>query len=104
MVLTGEETNLFFESNVKMAIPNVTKVQIVNEGISEVTDLLDFGKDTLQHITDNLIRPVGRVPETKYIAPVPLMLPLTTVTKIKTHPFLFGAKYQKRLLIACDMV
>ena len=42
MVLIGAETNLFFKSKNHMSIPDVTVVQIVNEGISKVIELIYF--------------------------------------------------------------
>ena len=62
--------SLFFEADNQMAIPNVTVVQLVNEGISEVTYLLYFDKDNLQKIADNLRCPGGRVPDANYISPI----------------------------------
>ena len=62
--------SLFFEADNQMAIPNVTVVQLVNEGISEVTYLLYFDKDNLQKISDNLRCPGGRVPDANYISPI----------------------------------
>jgi hypothetical protein len=96
MVLTGAQTTQFFESNDQMGIPNATTIQLQNEGISTVDDLNDFDKDTLQQVADNLRRPGGRVPD-----PTPGAAAGAT---IPTPPFVFGAKSQKRLLAACDIV
>jgi hypothetical protein len=96
MVLTAAQTTAFFESDDQMGIPNATVIQLQNEGISTVDDLNDFDKDTLQQVADNLRRPGGRVPD-----PTPGAAAGST---IPTPPFVFGAKSQKRLLAACDIV
>ena len=99
-MITGSETTLLFETNNQMDIPNKTVSHIVNEGISKVTNIPPFDKDTLQEITENIRRPEGRVPDPNYIALVPLpVLPLP-LTTILTRSFVFGVKYQKRFLIA----
>ena len=104
MILTGSETTLLSEAKNQMAIPNTMVVQLVNEVISEVNDLLYFDKDNLQYITDNLFRPGVRVPRPNYIDPVPFLVPPPPVPIIPTLQFIFGAKYQKGLLIACDLI
>jgi hypothetical protein len=96
MVLTAAQTTAFFESADQMSIPNATVIQLQNEGIETVDDLIDFDKDTLQQVADNLRRPGGRIPD-----PTPGAAPGAT---IPTPPFVFGAKSQKRLLAACDIV
>jgi hypothetical protein len=40
-----------------MAIPNVTVVQFVAEGINTVDDLAEFDKDKIVQIASNLRRP-----------------------------------------------
>ena len=57
MVLTAGQTTLFFENDDQMGIPQATVVQLANEGLSTVGDLVDFDKDTLQQVTDNLRSP-----------------------------------------------
>jgi hypothetical protein len=96
MVLTNAQTTAFFEQDAQMGIPNETVIQLQAEGISTVDDLIDFDKDTLQQVADNLRRPGGRVPD-----PTPGAAAGAT---IPTPPFVFGAKSQKRLLSACDIV
>ena len=99
-MITGSETNLLFETNNQMDIPNTTVAHIVNEGIYKVTNIPPFDKDTLQDITENIRRPGGRVPDPNYIDLVPLpVLPLP-LTTILNRPFVFGVKSQKRFLIA----
>ena len=96
MVLTAAQTAAFFEDAAQMGIPHVTVLQLQLEGISTVDDLADFDKDSLQQLADNLRRPGGRVPD-----PNPNAAPGAT---IPTPPFVFGAKSQKRLLVACNLV
>ena len=96
MVLTAAQVRDFFENNGQMAIPHATVVQLENEGITTVDDLIDFDKDTLQQVADNLRRPGGRIPN-----PDPNAPPGSTIPQ---PPFTFGAKSQKRLLAACELV
>jgi hypothetical protein len=96
MVLTAAQTTAFFESADQMSIPNATIIQMQNEGIETFDDLINFDKDTLQQVADNLRRPGGRIPD-----PTPGAAPGAT---IPTPPFVFGAKFQKRLLAACNIV
>jgi hypothetical protein len=96
MVLTVAQTTVFFEHNDQMGIPNATVLQLQLEGISTVDDLSDFDKDTLQQVADNLRRPGGRVQDSTPVAVMGATIP--------TPPFVFGAKLQKRILAACDIV
>ena len=96
MVLTAAQTTAFFEHADQMGVPHVTVVQLQAEGITLVSDLADFNKDSLQQLADNLRRPGGRVPD-----PNPAVQPGST---IPTPPFVFGAKSQRRIAVACDLV
>lgn len=87
---------MFFENAAQMAIAHVTRVAMVNEGIEHVQDLVDFDKDTLSQVADNLRRPGGRIPNPDPNAPQG-----STIAK---PPFVFSAKLQKRLLPGCDLV
>ena len=80
MVLTGAQTTAFFEGADQMAIPNATVLQLVAEGIATVDDLAEFDKDTISQIAHNLRRPPAGA-----------------------H-YVFGAKSQKRLTAACEIV
>jgi hypothetical protein len=80
MVLTAAQVTIFFEDANGMAIPNATVLQLVAEGINNVDDLSEFDKDTIQQIASNLRRPPAGA-----------------------H-YVFGAKSQKRLTAACDIV
>ena len=81
MVLTVAQTTNFFQQNAQMDIPAATVAQLVNEGISTVDDLMDFDKDSLEQVANNLRRLPGGA-----------------------AAFTFGAKSLKRLIIACDLI
>ena len=87
MVLTAAQTTAFFESPDQMGIPHATMVQMQVKGIQSIADLADFEKDSRQHLADNLRKPGGRIPD-----PIP------------TPAFTYGAKSQKRLTVACDLI
>ena len=96
MVLTTTQTTAFFEHADQMGIPHITMVQLQAEGITSVSDLADFNKDSLQQLADNLRRPGGCIPD-----PNPAAQPGST---IPTPPFVFGAKSQRRIAVVCDLV
>ena len=84
MVLTVAQTTSFFENADQMAIPHATVLELVNEGIDTVDGLEEFDNDTIDQIANNLRRPA--------VAPA------------GGHHFVFGAKSQKRLKVACELV
>ena len=47
MVFTQAQTTSFFENADQMGIAHDTELQLINEGIDDVSDLLDFNKDML---------------------------------------------------------
>lgn len=104
MPITVAQTLLFFEANDQMAIPPRTLAQLRNEGIHTVDDLSEFDKDTLKQIADNLRRPGGRVQDPNYVQPDPMPDPPPAVPTVATPPFIFGAKSQKPLQVACELV
>jgi len=79
-----------------MAILNATRIQLQQEGIEHLSDLLDFDKEALRQVAENLRRPGGRVPN-----PDPAADPGDT---IPTPPFVFGAKSQIRLKAATSIM
>jgi hypothetical protein len=97
MVFTAGQTTAFFEHAEQMGIPHATVIQLVVEGINEVQDLAEFDRDALTQVADNLRRPGGRIPNADPAAPA-------GATIAQEPPFSFGAKAQKRLLAACDLV
>ena len=96
MVLTAAQTTTFFEHADQMGIPHATVIQLCAEGIKAVTDLVEFDKESLQQLADNLRCPGGCVPDPNPGAPASATIP--------TPPFIFGAKSQKRIAVACDLV
>ena len=96
MVLTMAQTTTFFEHAHQMGIPHITVVQLQAEGITLVSDLVDFNKDSLQQLADNLRCPGGRV-----LDPNPAAQPGST---IPTPPFVFGAKSQRHIAVVYDLV
>jgi hypothetical protein len=81
MVMTVNQMRAFFENADQMAMPDATIIQLQAEGISTVDDLMDFDKETLQQVANNLRRPGGG-----------------------GAPLTFGAKSQLRLSVATNLV
>jgi hypothetical protein len=96
MALTAAQTADFFREEAQLGIPNPTVAQMQAEGITNVQDLAYFDKEFLQQLADNLRQPGGRAPD-----PNPNTAPGNT---IPTLAFVFGAKSQKRLLVATDLI
>ena len=96
MVLTAAQTTAFFENPDQLGIPHETMVQIQREGIQSVADLADFEKQELQQLADNLRKPGGRIADPNPNAAAGATIP--------TPAFTYGAKSQKRLTVACDLV
>ena len=86
MVLTVAQTTTFSEHAEQMGIPHATVMQLQSEGITLVSDLVDFDKNSLQQLADNLRHPGGRVPDPNPGAPPGSTIP--------TPLFVFGAKSQ----------
>jgi hypothetical protein len=63
MVLTAGQTAAFSHEAAQMGIPNETIAQMPAEGITNVQDLADFEKESLQQLADNLRKPGGRMPD-----------------------------------------
>ena len=104
MPITANQITLFFEEPAQMALPHSTRLQLAQEGITTVKDLVDFDKDTIEQVSNNLRRPTGRITDPNYVAPNPLPVPPPQAPTIPQPPFVFGAKSQKRLLVACDLI
>ena len=104
MPITANQLTLFFEADAQMALPHSTRLQLAQEGITTVRDLVDFDKDTIEQVSNNLRRPTGRITDPNYVAPNPLPVPPPQAPTIPQPPFVFGAKSQKRLLVACDLI
>ncbi|KAL7557676.1 hypothetical protein ACA910_021099 [Epithemia clementina (nom. ined.)] len=86
----------FFEHQDQMGILHETVLQMQEEGINAVSDLTDFDKDLLLQLADNIQQPGGRVPNPNPAAPTGAMF--------LTPAFSFGAKSQKRIAVACNLI
>jgi hypothetical protein len=100
MVLTNAQVTAFFQNADQMAIPARTRVQLATEGIDHPSDLLEFKKDSLKQIAENLRRPSGRIPDPNAGADGGPPVGAT----ISTPPFVLGAKSLQRLITAADIV
>ena len=96
MVFTAAQRTAFFENNDQMGIPHATVMKLQEEGISRPDDLVDFDKDTIKQIADNLQCPAGRIPDPTPGAPAG--------ATILTPPFVFGAKSVMRLTAVTKLV
>ena len=96
MVLTMAQMTTFFEHAKQMGIPHATVLQLQSKGITLVSDIADFNKNSLQQLADNLRHPGGCVPDTNPGAPPGSTIP--------TPPFVFGAKSQRHITVVCDLV
>ena len=100
MVLTAAQSTAFFESPDQMGIPHTTMVQMQVEGIQSIADLVDFEKDSLQQLANNLRKHGGRIADPDPNTPAGATIP----TPIPTPIFKYGAKLHKRLTVACDLI
>ena len=96
MVVTAAQMTAFFENPDQMGIPHSTVIQLQVEGITGIQDLADFDKDTSQQLADNLRKPAGRIPDPNPTGAAGAMIP--------TPSFVFGAKSQHRISVACEIV
>ena len=92
----GSPDDYIFEVNEEMGIPHAMVIQLQTEGITTLGDLADFEKDSLQQLADNLCHPGGRTPDPSPNAAAGTTIPMPTIT--------FGAKSQKWLLVACNLI
>src|SRR6056300_858215 len=86
---TAETTKKFFEDADQMALNSRTVGALKEEGIEEVQDLLEFKKDDLTAVFENLRKPDKVLQDEKLVA---------------VEPFKVSAKSQKRLIIASNAV
>jgi hypothetical protein len=97
MVLAQAQTTAFFQDAAQMGLPNRTVTQLATEGITDVTDLVDFKKEHLELVAKNLRAPPGRVPH-------PDAALAAAGPTIPTPPFVIGAISLMRLEAAADMI
>ena len=95
MVFTAAQRTAFFENNDQMGIPHATVVQLRDEGITHPDNLVDFNKDMIKQIADNLRCPAGRLPDPTPGAAAGVTIP--------TPPFVFRAKSIMRLMAATKL-
>jgi len=96
MVLTAAQITAFFTDADQMGIPQRTVDQLEQEGIESPDDLVDFDKDTLAMVAENLRRPGGREPNPDPNAAAGATIP--------TQPYVFSAKSQQRMLAVANIV
>jgi hypothetical protein len=96
MPLTAAQIASFFEDDDQMGLTNETVNKLVEEGIDDPDNLSDFDKDMLKQVAENLRKPGGRIPNPDPNAPAG--------STIETPPFPFGAKSQKRMLEAGELI
>jgi hypothetical protein len=110
MVITNAQTTAFFEDPVQMAVDPVTRAQLVVEGITEVDDLQEYDKESWLVLSQNLKKPTGRAPNPDHVpaaagADAAAIAAANAIAPtIPQPPFVFGAKTQKRLLVASEIV
>ena len=92
-MFTNAQTTAFFKNTNQMVIPHATVINLAKEGIANCSDLAEFYDVTIKLIADNLKKPGGQVTDPNY-----------SKATIATPPFVFGAKFQQRLNIACHLV
>ena len=94
MVLTGNQTTLFFENANQMGLANRTRVYLQTEGIVTVEDLAEFvTKESWVQVIENCKRP-PKIPD-----PANPAGPL-----IEQEAFRIGAKSLKRLKVAAKCI
>lgn len=59
MVLTAAQVQAFFTDADQMGIPARMVAQLIHEGITTPEDLIDFDKDTIAQVAENLRCPGG---------------------------------------------
>ena len=83
VVLPATQTTAFMGDGSQMVIPHGTVDQLHNEGISVISDLIDFDKSIIKKISSNLFCPVGRIADPDTGAAPGAAIP--------APPFVFGA-------------
>jgi hypothetical protein len=110
MVITNAQTTTFFEDADQMALAADTRAQLVVEGIDEVDDLAEYDKESWVVLAQNLKKPTGRIPNPDHVPalagadPADVAAANAIPATIPQPPFVFGAKTQKRLLVASEIV
>ena len=63
MVITAAQMTTFFSEPGKMALPAANRIAITQEGLEDLSDLVEFDERSLKQNSDNRRRPGGRVPD-----------------------------------------
>jgi hypothetical protein len=110
MVMTNAQTTAFFENAAQMGLDAATRAQLVIEGITEVDDLAEYDKESWLVLAQNLKKPSGRIPNPDHVpaqagANAEAIAAANAIpTTIPQPPLVLGAKSQKRLLVASEIV
>ena len=96
MVLSANATASFFEQDQQMGLPHDTVVRLQAEGIVSINDLAEFDSEAWKQVADNFRKSGGMIPDPAAGAAPGAMIP--------APPIVFGAKSQKRLNVASDLV
>ena len=95
MALRPRKVTAFFQNPTQMAMPYNDRIQLQSEGMSSPSNLVQFNKDDINAIIDNLSKPGGRILD-----------PNSNASKgatTTTLPFVFSAKSQMKKSFACDL-
>ena len=79
-----------------MAMDHDTAVKIAEEGMNGADDLIEFDKTSLTQLAETLRKSGKRIPNPDANTPEGGTIPCP--------PYIFGAKSQKRLLKACEIM
>ena len=93
MVFTNNQTAFFFNEGNQMGLQAEAIQRLQQEGLTTVADLADFDADTWKNTGENLRKPGGMIPD-----------PANPGAFVPAPPVVFGAKSQKRLTVASDLV
>ena len=84
MVLAASQVTAFFEDATQMAIQEAMKIQFHEEGMNNISDLVDFDEDPFKQFLKNSRRPGGCIPDPEPNASAGAAIPMPL--------FIFGAK------------
>ena len=96
MVFTAAQKTAFFENNDQMGFPHAMVMQLQDKGIMRPDNLVDFDKDTIKQIADNLRRLAGCIPDPTPGAaagatiPTPPFMRLMAATKLVRYYAMVG--------------
>lgn len=94
MALAGPQIASFYQDAKQMGTPAPMRVQMQQEGIDHPSNFVDFHRDKLKQLAENLCLPGGCVPN-----PDP-----GAAGTIPTSGIVLGAMSQMKLLAAADII